>query len=114
MLDPTLNAYFSNEQGEYLSLLDLRYHLSNQTPVFFNSEAKYNDDIWTEESANEHIEYFAKNLFYFQTSEISTFNNDVAGNRLITVCPQGYNAKQIKLCNIEYRIKNIYGKDNGK
>ena len=115
MLDPTYNAYLSNEQGEYLSLLDLRNHLANQDPVFFNNEAKYNDDIWTEESAKETIEYYAKNLFYFKTSEKSTFGDGNAigegkdsENRYIILSPQGYDLKQTQLSNIEYRIKK-YG-----
>lgn len=115
MLDPTFNTYFKNEQGEYLSLLDLRSHLANQKPIFFNNEAKYNDHIWTAESAKENIEYYAKNLFYFQTFEMSTFGDGNAigegnapGNRSITLCPQGYDPKQIRLSNIEYRMKK-YG-----
>jgi hypothetical protein len=109
MLDPTLNAYVTNEQGEYLSLIDLRNHLADQKPIFFNSEAKYNDDIWTTESAKENIDYFAKNLFYFQTFEMSTFSDfNAPGNRFISLSPQGYDPRQIRLSNIEYRIKK-YG-----
>jgi hypothetical protein len=112
MLDPTLNAYFSNEQGEYLSLLDLRQYLSNQEPVFFNEEAQYNDDTWTADSEKENIEYFAKNLFYFHTYEKSSFSEGNAigegnapENRIIILSPQGYDVKQMRLSNIEYRIK---------
>lgn len=108
VFDPTFNAYFSNASGEYLGLFELRNHLANQEPVFFNDEAKYNDDEWTEESAKENIEYFAKNLFYFQTAEISTFGADVEGNRFITLCPNGYDPKLVRISNIEYRIKK-YG-----
>jgi len=98
MLDPTFNAYLTNEQGERLSLLDLRNCLANQTPVFFNNEAKYNDDIWTAESAKENIAYFAKNLFYFQTFEESTFGSDNAPeNRIIVLSPQGYDPKKMRL-----------------
>ena len=50
MLDPTLNAYITNDKGEYLSILELRNHLANQETVYFNKEAKYNDDKWTDES----------------------------------------------------------------
>lgn len=107
MLDPTLNAYFINEHGVCLSLLELRGHLADQKAVFFNKEAKYNDEAWIEQSVLENIEYFAKNLFCFHTSEISTFDN-VLESRFITLCPQGYNPKQIRLSNIEYRIKK-YG-----
>ncbi|MCL1845221.1 MAG: hypothetical protein FWF77_04895, partial [Defluviitaleaceae bacterium] len=49
--------------------------------------------------------YFAKNLFYFQTSEVSGSSDDNSGNRFITLCPQGYNPKQIRLSNIEYRVR---------
>lgn len=115
MLDPTYNAYFSNEEGEYLSLLELRNCLANHEPVFFNNDAQYNDDIWTGESAKEIIEYFAKNLFYFRTSEKSTFGDGNAigegkapENRSIILSPQGYDPKQIQLSNIEYRLKK-YG-----
>jgi len=113
MLDPTLNAYINNEQGDCLSLLELRHHLADQTPVFFNSEAKYNDDEWTDESAKLNIEYLAKNLFYFQLSEISTFNDesDPTGptkNRFITLCPHGFNPKLVRISNVEYR-KRQYG-----
>jgi len=111
MLDPTFNAYVINENGDYMSLLDIRNRLANQKPVFFNSEAKYNDNVWTDESAKETIEYFAKNVFYFQTCEMSRiYVPDVPGNRLITLCPHGYNPKQMKLSNIDYRIRK-YGEN---
>lgn len=105
MFDPTFNAYITDEKGEYMSLLELRYHLADQKPIFFNKEAKYNDSEWTEQSSKENTEYFAKNLFYFETSEISTFNNDAPGNRIITLCPKGFDPKQKQLSNIEYRMK---------
>ncbi|MCL2372202.1 MAG: transglutaminase-like domain-containing protein [Defluviitaleaceae bacterium] len=112
MFDPTLNAYISNEKGEYLSLLELRNHLADQNPIFFNKGAKYNDNEWTEQSAKENTQYFAKNLFYFQTSEISTFNDDAPGNRNITLCPQGFDPKQKKLNNIDYRMKIYNAEDD--
>ncbi|MCL2406091.1 MAG: hypothetical protein FWC92_11190 [Defluviitaleaceae bacterium] len=113
MFDPTLNAYFTNEKGMYLSLLELRSHLCDQLPVFFNKEAKYNNEDWTSESARSNIEYFAKNLFYFQMSEVNTFNegDDSTGtsqNRFISLCPHGFNPKQIRISNVEYR-KKLYG-----
>jgi len=109
MLDPTLNAYFTNQQEDYLSLLELRNCLANHEPVFFNKEAKYNDDTWTDETAKDNIEYFAKNLFYFQTHETHTFYTfEAPSNRFITLSPQGYDPKQVGLSNIDYRIKT-YG-----
>jgi len=106
MFDPTLNAFFTNEKGECLSLLELRNHFANQEHVFFNEEAKYNDNEWTAESAKENMLYFAKNLFYFQMSENSTFEaSNTPNNRFVTLSPQGYDPKHTRLSNIEYRIK---------
>ena len=106
MLDPTLNAFITNEKGVCLSLLELRDHLANQEPVFFNKEAKYNDDVWTDDSARENIEYFAKNLFYLKTNEVSTFGNlENANNRCITFAPQRFDVKEREIRNIKYRIK---------
>ncbi len=109
MLDPTLNAYFTNESGDFLSLLELRDNLANQKPVFLNSEANYNGDTLNEQSRLFWIEYFAKNLFYFITSEKSTYGDGKSSfNRSIIICPHGYDPKQIMLSNIEYRRK-LYG-----
>jgi len=113
MLDPTFNAYINNAQGDCLSLLELRHHLADQAPVFFNTDAKYNDEEWTEDSAKANIEYFAKNLFYFQLSEISTFSDEneptgSAMNRFITLCPHGFSPKLVRISNVEYRRKQ-YG-----
>jgi hypothetical protein len=107
MFDPTLNAYFVNTEGKYLNLLEIRSHLSDQKPIFFNDEAKYNDDEWTDESANSNIEYYAKNTFYFQTPEKSTFG-ECSNNRVITISPNGYDPKKRTLININYRM-NTWG-----
>ena len=113
MFDPTLNAVINNEKGEFLSLLELRQHLADQMPIFFNKEAKYNDDEWTEESAKANTEYFAKNLFYFHFSEVSTFNEEnhpagISNHRIINLCPQNYHPKDTVMTNLAYR-KRLYG-----
>ena len=117
MFDPTINAYIKNEHGKYLSLLEIRDHLANQEPVFFNRDAKYNEEMWTDDSIRENTEYFAKNLFYFRASEVSTFelssfnSFDASENRIITLAPQGYDTKHVRLSNIEYRLKK-FGDDS--
>jgi len=108
MLDPTLNAYLTNSKGVALSLLELRHHLANQEPVFFNKDAKYNDDTWTDEAAKENIAYFAKNLFHFKMCETSTSGDSNISNRYISLAPSGYNPKDTMITNANYRIK-IYG-----
>jgi len=116
MFDPSFNAYFSNEQGVPLSLLELRDCLANQSPIFFSDGAKYNDDILTEESKEDKIEYFfEKNLFYFRMYEKSTFGtSNMSDNRLIILCPQGYDPKHTRVSGIEYVIKKYYDKNDSK
>ena len=62
MFDPTYNAYFSDEQGKYLSLLELRNYLADQELVFLNSEAKYNDEMLTTEMIKECYRILCKKL----------------------------------------------------
>ena len=114
MFDPTLNAYISNEAGEPLGLLELRDCLANQQPIFFSNEAKYNDEEWTEDSAEANAEYFAKNLFWFQTSEVSAYNHSDGEkkNRFISLCPNGYDPKRVCLSNIMYRIRKYGDSEN--
>ena len=108
MLDPTSTFYVSNEQGEYLSVLELRSHLASQKPIFFSKDAKYNDDIWTAEKAEEVTTYLSKNLFFVQTPEISGFDAfEIPENRTITLCPQGYDPKRVALSNVNYRMSLI-------
>lgn len=110
MLDPTYSAYLVNEKKEPLSLLELRSCLADQKPVFFSAEARYNGAEWMQEDEKSGIEYFAKNLFYMQTAEVSAFQDtDATGcaaeNRIITLSPDGYDVRQNRLHNIEYRVK---------
>ena len=64
------------------------------------------------------IEYFAKNLFYFQLPEMSSHNeeniatsNNVLSNpdlRFISLCPDGFDPKTARVSNVMYR-KKLYG-----
>jgi hypothetical protein len=113
MLDPTYNAYFTDEHGNILSLLELRRSLANQERVCFNKEVNYNGGKWAESDAEYTTEYFAKNLFYFTFFKINTFGDSESagsnfpGNQLI-LAPKGFDVKHKALSNIEYRIKK-YG-----
>ncbi len=98
MLDPVFCDYFTNEAGECLSLLELRSCLAEQKPIFSEGNAK------------ENIEYFAKNLFYFETIEKSTYNEDEtvaegksSQNRIIILSPEGYDPKETRKINLGYR-----------
>jgi len=106
MLCPTNNLYFKGENDETLGILELRDYLADQKPVFVNSDAKYNDDVWTDDTTTERIEYFAKNLFYFQLAENNTFGAGRPSEACqITLCPAGYDPKHVRVSNLEYNYK---------
>lgn len=109
MLDPTFNVYLKNEKGEYLSILELRNHLANQEPVFFNKEANHNGNKWTDDTPREMTEYFAKNLFYFQFYEIHTFGGSESK---FILSPEGFDVKQQQLSHIGYHIKKYEDGDS--
>jgi len=108
MLDPTLNTAMKNEAGEYLSLLEIREHLANQQQIDFSEDANYNNMPWTAETTQENMRYFAKNVFYFTTYEMSSFGAETINSRNLIFAPLNYDVKQSEINNIKYRIK-LYG-----
>jgi hypothetical protein len=106
MLDPTYSSYVSDENGNVLDILEVRKHLAEQMPIFFNEETNYNGESWA--NNNYLLEYLAKDLFWMRTSEKSTYDVDFDGNRSITLCPIRFDVKRHVIGNIEYRIRK-YG-----
>lgn len=62
-IDPSFNAWVTNEKGNLLSIQEVRDHLRNDVPVVLNNEANWNNQ---EKQTTEHYlyEYMAKNLYY--------------------------------------------------
>lgn len=69
MIDSDKHAYATDENGNLLSLQEMRTKIIKQEPVVFNS--------FTEDSirqSNNLLYYWAKNLYYFDTIEKQTYN----------------------------------------
>jgi hypothetical protein len=100
MIDPTYNLYAIHNDTK-LSVIELRRLLANHKEVTFNEKANYNGNPINKD---ELIEYFAKDLYWFQFSEIQGYdpNNDC---RYIDVAPIGYDVRKLRLANIDFRIK---------
>lgn len=109
MLDPTFNIYFTNQQGEPLSLLEMRTYLANQDELIFSDGLSYNGDTdFTDQRKRETTTYFAKNLFYFETKETSEYYaNANSASRSIIFCPDNYDVQQMQLSSIKYRMKSV-------
>jgi hypothetical protein len=101
MLDPSYNLYVFHE-GIYLSVLEFRELLANQTAVMINERANYNNDPINKE---ELVSYYAKDLFRFMVSDTQGSNSeDIDGRKMINITPIGYDVKNFTLANIDYRI----------
>ena len=100
MLDPTMNCYVRDNDGNLLDVFDLRALLADQQEVVFNEELRYNGQPY---SAEDHRDYLAKDLFWFQLVECSNGGN--SQGRMLTIAPEGYNAHRRELLNIRYRMR---------
>lgn len=67
-LDPSWNVYVTDDTGSMLGLHEFRERLKNNQPVWVNGNPEETE--WTK----FYIGYMAKNLFWFITPKISTFN----------------------------------------
>jgi len=96
MLDPTVNAYAMDEAGRPVDVFSLRALLADQKKVTFCEGLRYNGQPY---SHQEHLEYLAKDLFWFQIPEGG------ADSRMLTIAPEHYDAKKRNVLSIEYRIR---------
>lgn len=100
MLDPTTNSYVMDEAGKLLDVFALRALLADQQEIMFSDGLRYNGQPY---SAQEHRDYLAKDLFWFQIPEVSAC---CAGNaRWLTIAPEHYDARRRDLLNIDYRMR---------
>ena len=71
-VDPTHQAYFTNNNGNVLSIAEMREHLIQGQPLILNDDADYNGHTI---NANDYLHYLSKNLYRFSCSVSSEFGN---------------------------------------
>ncbi|MBQ8557032.1 MAG: transglutaminase domain-containing protein [Clostridia bacterium] len=98
MLDPTTNCYVRDKEGHLLDVFGLRALLADQQEVVFNDALRYNGNPY---NAQEHRDYLAKDLFWFQTAEASGSSD----SRQLTIAPEGYDPHKRDVLNIQYRMR---------
>jgi hypothetical protein len=74
-IDPTNNAYVMNEQGELLSIEEVRERLINNKPLILNPDANWNNKSTTSKKYYLY-NYMAKNLYRLQCPLISEFDTE--------------------------------------
>ena len=81
-IDPTNNAWVTDEQGNLLSVQEVRVRLRSGQPVRVNEEANWNNEKKT--TTEDYLyEYMAKNLFYLESWTRYGFNTESDRENLI-------------------------------
>jgi hypothetical protein len=92
-MDPSFNAYVKDENGNFLSIAEVRERLINDKPLFLNQDANWNNER-PETKENYLDSYMAKNLYWLQCPVISRFNPESRyrnnDNTYISLMPIGY------------------------
>lgn len=71
-VDPTFNAWVTDDNGNMLSIQEVRENLRNGTPVNINPEANWNNQ--TQQTTEEYLHYYmTKNLYYISVSTNNEF-----------------------------------------
>ena len=92
-LDPTFAAYVKDENGNFLSINEVRERLIDGRPVVLNEDANWNNrNKQTKE--NYLMNYMAKNLYWIQIPVNSQFNPESryrnSVNKYVSLLPLGY------------------------
>ncbi|MDR2065840.1 MAG: transglutaminase domain-containing protein [Prevotellaceae bacterium] len=109
-IDPTFNAYVKDENGNLLSIEEVREKLISDKPLVLNEDANWNNE--SRETKEHYLDtYMAKNLYWLECPAISQFNPESRyrnnQNTYIALMPIGYehsntNKKQIIIHSPEY------------
>ena len=71
-VDPTMNAYFKDENGNLLSIEEVRERVIDERPFFLNEDANWNGKPNTKESYFDN--WLVRYLYAFESPVISQFN----------------------------------------
>lgn len=87
-MDPSFSSYFKNEQGEMLSIQEVRKRIMGKRYLVINDEINHNGNYYKK---SEYKTYMTKNLFRLSCPVRSEFNYE-SGNNLefVELVPKGY------------------------
>jgi len=92
-IDPSFNAYVTDENGTLLSIQEVRERIINGQPYFLNKDANWNNKTpQTKEFYLDH--YMSKNLYWFNTPARNIFNVETnyrnTKEEYISLVPKGF------------------------
>ena len=92
-IDPTNNAYVKDENGNLLSIAEVRDRLIHNKPLVLNEDANWNNQ--KKQTKEEYLEsYMAKNLYWFSCPLQSRFNPESRFRKTdtsyVALLPEGF------------------------
>jgi hypothetical protein len=97
-MDPTFNAYVKDENGNLLSIAEVRERLISGKPTVLNEDANWNNE--KPQTKEEYLDiYMTKNLYWLECMQVSKFNPESryrnTDNTRIALLPLGYERSDI-------------------
>jgi hypothetical protein len=96
-MDPTNDAYVMNEQGQLLSIEEVRARLLDGRPLLVNPTANWNHKV-SKTKQDYLYQYMAKNLYKLQCPVSSQYDLETRANgkaiQYITLLPAAVSAKK--------------------
>ena len=92
-IDPTFEAYVKDENGNFLSIQEVRERLIEGRPVFLNEDANWNNE--NKQTKEYYLDsYMAKNLYWFDCVTNYCFNPEsryrYVENKHVVLTPSAY------------------------
>lgn len=106
-MDPTFESYFTDENGNHLSIQEVRENFMRDKPVIVNDEINWNGEKLDKE---KYISYMSKNLFRFKCSISSKFNCESTKEiNYIELIPKGYISRKGLITKLKPALLALYG-----
>lgn len=96
-LDPSYNAYFTNDTGNILSIEQIRNAMIAGETLNLNKDAHYNGKTLAGNDPKDYIHYIAKDFFYFFSYQEESFGGR-DGSRFY-LCPAGFDLVGWQIAN---------------
>lgn len=115
-VDPTFNAYVTDEEGTMLSIAEVRERLRTDQPLVLNEDANWNNQ--NKQTKEHYLDYYmAKNLYYMTCMQRSEYNAEGKpwSNRsaYIDIIPEDFKtndtSSNYKICNERFFWQSPYG-----
>lgn len=90
-MDPTFNAYVSDDKGNLLSIAEVRERLRTDKPIVLNEDANWNNE--SKQTKEQYLDsYMAKNLYWISSPLHNGYNVETAGttNGFLNLYPADY------------------------